>query len=836
MAVANASSFDKQLDFAGELVGQLVVPTFAIDAERRVILWNRACEVLTGMPAAGVLGSREHWRAFYDVERPCLADLVADDRLGEIDRHYPIHHQSHDIAFGTHAENWCLMPLLGTQRYLEIDAGPIRDAEGRLLAVVETLRDMTVRQGAEARLRVMFDRSPDIAAVSDRASGRFLQVNGAFCRVMGYSVAETIGRSSTELGTWASSEGRRQWLEALNREGRLENYETEFRRKNGEVFKVLLSAEPLTLDGVDVLLTTARDVSAHKRADEAIRLYANVFEHSGEAILITDHENRVVSLNRTFTRLTGYSLDDLRGVNPRVLGSGRTPPETHAALWQALDREGYWQGELWDRRKDGSEFPKWASISAIRDDAGELTHYIASFTDITAHKAAAHRIEYLASHDALTGLCNRHCLEERLGQSLLEAKREGRMLAVMFIDLDRFKVINDALGHATGDQLLVQVAARLQECVRESDIVSRLGGDEFVVVSTRLANASDAGLTAGRILGALEVPYLIDGKPLHSTPSIGVSVFPDNGDDTTTLMKCADTAMYAAKEKGRDGFQFYSETMMAAALERLELERDLREALRAGQFEVHYQPQVTTAANAVCGVEALVRWRHPHRGLIPPLKFIPIAEDTGIIDPLGLWVLDESCRQLTAWRAEGITGLRMAVNLSARQLRSPALVDDVRGVMARHGLGPGDLELEVTESAAMADPERAIGQLKGLRELGVALAIDDFGTGYSSLAYLKLLPIQTLKLDRTFVRDIETDDNDAAISAATVALAHSLGLKVVAEGIETEGQTRFLRQHGCDLLQGYRYGKPEPAAVWSARWRGQGAMPDAEAAGALLRA
>jgi predicted signal transduction protein with EAL and GGDEF domain len=366
----------------------------------------------------------------------------------------------------------------------------------------------------------------------------------------------------------------------------------------------------------------------------------------------------------------------------------------------------------------------------------------------------------------------------------------------------------------------VETASRLDKTVRKSDIVARLGGDEFVVVLTMLTDPADAAQIASKMIEVLGAPYQIEGKELHSTPSIGISIFPNNGDDPDVLMKHADAAMYSAKEHGRNGFKFFSASMTEAALERMQLEHDLRHALQAGEFELHYQPKVCPKNNFVIrGVEALVRWRHPERGLIPPLKFIPIAEETGVIEALGLWVLDEACRQLKAWQAEGIGGLSMAVNLSAHQLRSPDLVESVRAIIKKHAIKKGNLELEVTESTAMSNPEWAIGQLKALRDLGLELAIDDFGTGYSSLAYLKLLPIHTLKLDRAFVSDIETDENDAAISAATIALAHSLGLKVVAEGIETEGQSRFLREHGCDLLQGYLYGRPEPAAALSERWK-----------------
>ena len=392
---------------------------------------------------------------------------------------------------------------------------------------------------------------------------------------------------------------------------------------------------------------------------------------------------------------------------------------------------------------------------------------------------------------------------------------------MVFIDLDHFKTINDTLGHHVGDQILIEAANRLRGNVRESDVVGRLGGDEFVVVVTGLDASIDAAGVAGKLRYALAQPYIVAERELHTTPSIGISIFPADGEDADTLMKHADTAMYHAKESGRNNVQFFTRAMNEAAGERLTLEAGLREALSANQFVLHYQQQVSANTGRVCGVEALIRWNHPELGMVPPLKFIPVAEETGMIEQIGAWVLDEACRQLAAWRADGIDGLRMAVNLSAIQLRSPQLVDMVKLTLVRHGLGEGDLELEVTESVAMENPDQAIGKLHALRAIGLHLAIDDFGTGYSSLAYLKLLPIQTLKLDRAFVRDIETDSNDAAISTATVALAHSLGLKVVAEGVENSVQRDFLTDLQCDFLQGYLFGKPEPADVLTARWRAE---------------
>jgi diguanylate cyclase (GGDEF)-like protein/PAS domain S-box-containing protein len=542
-----------------------------------------------------------------------------------------------------------------------------------------------------------------------------------------------------------------------------------------------------------------------------LRLYANVYEHSGEGILISDRDSRILAVNPAFTSLTGYGIEELRGKNPSVLASGKTPPKVYREMWAALDQTGYWQGEVWNKSKDGKIFPEWLSVSVVRDPAGELTHYIGCFTDISERKATEEQISHLAHHDTLTGLLNRYSLQGRLEQALATVRREQRALAVMFIDLDHFKSINDILGHAVGDGLLVEVARRLRDSVRDSDVVARLGGDEFVLVLTEVDNATAAARVADKILRTLGQPYRIGEEELHVTPSIGLAFYPNDGADGETLMKHADTAMYHAKSQGRNNVQFFTAEMNRAAVERLGLDRDLRLALEERQFELHYQPQLDANSGCVVGVEALVRWRHPRDGLVSPLKFIPVAEETGLIIPLGEWVLNEACRQLRAWRQAGLGDLTMAVNLSAHQLRSPSLLDHVTQTLARHGLAGADLELEVTESVAMADPEACIGQLQTLRDLGIRLSIDDFGTGYSSLSYLKRLPIHTLKLDRSFVNDIETDANDVAICTATIALAHNLGLRVVAEGVENAAQHNFLVALRCDTLQGYLFSKPIPA-------------------------
>lgn len=745
------------------------------------------------------------------------------------------------------AASWRYLPALGWGMVVKIDRAEalaalharqrttilafsiflLVSALAALLLGRRFIRSESIIAAQEALYRGMFNSMNDGVVLyrPDETGTRFtiLDINPAGEKITCVRRQNILGKHAGEVFPGLEASGILPAFRRVTRTGVVES--VKLTRYQDSRLELWVENDVLRLPGGEIL-SVFKDVTERHRAEEALQLYANIFEHSGEAIMVTDHANRIIEVNPAFTRQTGYALEEIRGKNPRLLSSGRTPEETYQLMWTALQETGYWQGELWDRNRDGEVYPKWASISAIRDENDVLTHYIASFTDISERKAAEARIEHLAHHDSLTGLFNRYNLEIRLSQAVLSARREHECLAVMFIDLDRFKVINDTLGHQVGDLLLVEVAQRLRACIRESDIAARQGGDEFVVVLSAMSGPEDASNVASKILQTLSLPYQIGADVLHSTPSIGISVFPEDGEDAGTLMKNADTAMYHAKAQGRNNLQYFTAAMNDAANERLLLERELREAIDAGQLLLHYQPQFaandTQETARPVAVEALVRWAHPERGLISPARFIPVAEETGLIIPIGDWVLREACRQLAEWKTLGIGPRRVAVNLSAHQLRNPDLVVSVASTMAQYGLSRDELELEITESVAMTDPEAAVEKLRALRDLGVTLAIDDFGTGYSSLAYLKRLPIQVLKLDREFVRDIEVDENDAAISAATLALAHSLGLQVVAEGIETPGQSQFLRQHGCDLLQGYLYGKPCPAAEWKRVWESAG--------------
>lgn len=555
---------------------------------------------------------------------------------------------------------------------------------------------------------------------------------------------------------------------------------------------------------------TVQDITSQKLAEDTIILYANVFRHSVEAIMITDHRNRIVAVNNALTKLSGYNSEELIGKDPKILASGQTPIETYIELWHSVMSTGYWQGELTDKRKNGEIYHKWISITAIRDNNHKFINFIATFSDITERKESEQHIFRLAHHDALTGLYNRFSLSDKLEQAVAMAHREQQQLAVMFIDMDRFKIINDTLGHHIGDRLLVEVARRLQSSVRDCDIVARFGGDEFVVVVINTKNTVMVANIAAKIVKTLSASYNIAEQDILSSPSIGISLYPQDGEDNDTLMKNADIAMYHAKEQGRNNYQFYTEEFNTSSQERLQLEASLRLALDLNQLELYYQPKIETVSGLVCGVEALIRWNHPDLGLLGPDRFIPIAEESGLIGPLGAWVIDQACHQLMLWEKQGLY-ITMAINLSPKQLRNSEMVAQLLATIEKYNVAKGRMEMEITETAAMSNAEQAIEQMKVIRNAGVDLSIDDFGTGHSSLAYLKLFPIKTLKLDRTFVRDLEHDESDAVICLASISLAHSLGLRVVAEGVETEGQKEFLKLHQCDVLQGYLFSKPLPS-------------------------
>ncbi len=555
-----------------------------------------------------------------------------------------------------------------------------------------------------------------------------------------------------------------------------------------------------------------------RRTQEELNLYATVFTNASEGMTITDADARIIAVNPAFTFITGYTLEEVGGQTPAVLGSGRQDEAFYRDMWATLNRDGQWQGEIWNRRRDGEIFPEWLSITAVPNSSGDTpSHYIGIFSDITDRKAAEARIHHLAHHDALTNLPNRTLLQDRLDQAILQSRRRERHAAVLFIDLDRFKPINDTLGHEVGDALLTQVARRCQRAVRETDTVARHGGDEFVVVLPELDNAQDAAVLARKLLAALGEPYRLGEHELTVTASIGIALYPEDGQSASMLLRNADAAMYGAKADGRNAFQFYSAELNTASLGELLLENQLRGALDRDELVLFYQPKVDGRSGQLAGAEALLRWRHPELGLLAPGRFVPAAEESGLIVPIGEWVLRSACRQMRAWLDAGLQPPPVAVNLSAQQLAHQDLVALVHDALSSHRLPAGMLELELTETMLMRDVDHTIEVLARLRAMGVRLAIDDFGSGYSSLAYLKLFEVDVLKIDRSFVNDIRSDGAEGTIAAAVIALAHSLGQQVVAEGVENDYQRDFLARHHCDQFQGYLFGRPEPVADFTHR-------------------
>lgn len=563
-----------------------------------------------------------------------------------------------------------------------------------------------------------------------------------------------------------------------------------------------------------------KNVLRMRENERQLSLSAQVFMNSSEAILISDANNNIMQVNRAFTELTGYTAEEVIGKNPRILKSGQQDSDFYRKMWESLNRTGSWQGELMDRRKDGEIYPKWMSINQVRNAQGRVTNYIALFSDITERKASYERIQYLAHYDALTHLPNRTLLNDRIDHAIADARRYQKKIAILFLDLDRFKNVNDSMGHHAGDLLLQTVAERLKGSTRESDTVSRLGGDEFVILLNGIEDENDAVSVAHKVIRVLSIPIPLEGSEVNIGASLGISIYPENGTDSATLIKNADAAMYHAKENGRNQFQFFSPSMNEKAYEQIAIENDLRRALRNQEFFLQYQPQVDLASGAIVGVEALIRWRHPEHGLVSPGRFIPIAEECGLIVPIGEWVLNTACAQIKQWQDQNIAHIPVAVNLSAMQFRQTNILATIAKALDSTGLNPAYLELEITEGVTMNNVEETVHIMNQIKDMGVMISIDDFGTGYSSLSYLKRFPLDKLKVDQSFMQDITTDANNAAIVRTIIGMGHSLRLNVIAEGVETSLQYEWLQQANCNEAQGNYISPPLNAkdlAVWIAQ-------------------
>ncbi|WP_263140600.1 EAL domain-containing protein [Pseudomonas sp. RIT-PI-AD] len=668
------------------------------------------------------------------------------------------------------------------------------------------------RETSERRFSAIFEHAA-VGIVHQSLDGRWLRVNNLLCQMLGYPREALLDQRMERL-VYAEDlpgilEGDRHLLAGTRSRYALQ---ARYRRADGSLLWMSLNAT-LVCDAQgapDYLIAVLQDISAQKRQEEALRQAATVFESTREAVLVIDDRRCILAANPAFDELTGLSGEQALGQRLPLTLNGADDRRDYRELWRTLRKQGHWQGELWSRRADGSLIPLWLNASRVRDCPADNPQFVLVFTDISSFKESQERLARMAHYDPLTGLINRLYGHERLTQALETAHRRHERVAVLFLDLDHFKTINDSLGHQVGDELLATAAGRFRERLRETDILARLGGDEFLVVLENLRQPEEAARVARSLLSLMESPFILaDNREAYLGASIGISLYPDDSRDCDDLIRNADAAMYQAKAEGRNTFRFYTEALTERARTRLELESRMRRALRQGEFVLHYQPLVDAASGAILGVEALLRWQTEH-GLVSPTDFIPLAEDTGLIVPVGAWVLREACQQMQDWRQSGLQLDVLSVNLSPRQFRQPELLGQVRGALETSGLPAACLELEITEGALMDNATLAQQTLAGLKQLGVSLAVDDFGTGYSSLAYLRRFPLDTLKVDQSFLHNVPMDDCNLRLVASIVALGHSLDLRVIAEGVETPAQLAALKKLGCERCQGYLFSPPLP--------------------------
>ena len=640
--------------------------------------------------------------------------------------------------------------------------------------------------------------------------------NPAHDKLLGYE-RESLFKQPIS-GLYADPEEGRATMEYLSylveEQPEPTSYFARLRKHDGSVMLIQIDWDYKRDAGGDIVgfISVMTDITEKRRLDNQLRQAAAVFENTSEAVVITDMNTNITAVNNAFCEIMGYTEAEVLGRQPSLWRSERHDSSFYKKMWASVNMHGNWRGEVWDRRKDGEIFPTWQSISAVRNDADEVTNYVSVFTDISSLKQTQEQLNYLAYHDPLTDMPNRLLFNDRLLHAMERAERTESQIALLFVDLDNFKNVNDSLGHLMGDELLVKAASRLRGLVRREDTVARLGGDEFIIIMENVPHIQDTAFLAQKLIEHFHEPFIVQGHELHVTLSIGISVYPRDGDDVQTLVKNADAALYRAKAEGRNDFYYYTEELTSSVFERLQIESALRNAVKNQELVLHYQPQFSLSTGGIVGVEALLRWNHPQLGLLPPARFIDLAEDTGLIVTMGEWVLSTACREMRSWLSRGYDFGRIAVNVSGLQLQRGDFQKMVNDVLINTQLDPERLELEITENFIMHKTEKAIAMLDNLKSIGIQIAIDDFGTGYSSLSYLKRLPIDKLKIDRSFVRDIPHDANDEAIACAIIAMSRALDLKVIAEGVEVEEQKEFLLSQGCDEAQGYLYSKPLPAA------------------------
>ncbi|NDY96837.1 EAL domain-containing protein [Wenzhouxiangella limi] len=734
----------------------------------------------------------------------------------------------------------------GRTVWLEGESEPEAMADGSVLwhgyirEVTEQKLASERLEASEALYRAIFHNVNDgiilHRVMPDGRPGPFEEVNDVACRILRYSRDELTKLAPGKIDDPEAMLDIAAIMQSLRDTGHA-NFESLLIAGDGTRIECEVSAHQFEYRGEQRILSVLRDIRERKTAErelrqalremseaqDALRLHARVFESTREGIIITDRNNHILTVNAAYSEITGYSAREVIGRNPSIVGSGEVDKSVYREMWRSLDSEGHWQGELLNRRKDGSVYPQWLSISAVRGDGDDVTHYIGWLRDLTREKEIERRIERLSNLDSLTGLPNRSLFRDRLEVQAATSGKRGKPFSLLYLDLDRFKIVNDSMGTESGDAYLQKMAERLVRLLRPTDTVSRLGGDEFALLLPD-TDAEGAAHLAGKVQAELNRPHKIGDRTLSLTVSIGIAIYPQDGKDYQSLLTAADVAVNRAKEKGRNTSEFFTVELQDQARRTLQIETDLRAAMVKGELSLHYQPKVDLASGEIVGAEALLRWQHPERGAMSPAEFIPVAEETDLIVEVGHWVLDAALGQQVAWREQALATLPVAVNLSVREFRQPDLVDLIARKLAEHRIDPSLLELEITEGVSLDDSIGVVEVMQRLRKLGVAMAIDDFGTGYSSLSYLKRFSINDLKIDQSFVRALDGDNQ--AIVTAIVGVARGLGFSTTAEGIETAEQLAFLKRQGCKCGQGYYFSRPVPADEFAALLRQPKAYTD----------
>jgi diguanylate cyclase (GGDEF)-like protein/PAS domain S-box-containing protein len=693
----------------------------------------------------------------------------------------------------------------------------LKDANSKTNLFIGNTIDITARKNAESEFLNFFNLTPDLACIAS-LTGYFLKINHRWSDKFGYSEQELLSRPYLDFVHPEDKEATINVMESLKTGKETIQFVNRYLCKDDSYLWLEWSATPEVER--NLVFAIARNITQRKQAEAELRIAATTFD-SQEGMVITDSRGDILRVNNAFSNITGYTAEEMVGHNPRMLSSGLNDAAFYAAMWKSIHETGKWEGDIWNRRKNNEPYLEHLIVSSIKYPDGTVSNYVGTLTDITISRKAAEEIQNLAFYDPLTQLPNRRLLQDRVVQALSSCERNGKNGAMLFIDLDNFKNINDTLGHAVGDKLLQDVAERLKSCVRAGDTVARIGGDEFVVMLDSLsAQASEAAAQTEaigyKILAHLNQPYRLGKQELHNSPSIGIALFNSQHREIDEIYKQADIAMYQAKKAGRNTLRFFDPQMQEIVNARSSLENELRIAVECHQFFLHYQIQVDHLQHPF-GAEALIRWVHPTRDIVSPTEFIPIAEETGMILPIGRWVLEMACAQLSAWQLDDQTReLMLSVNVSAKQFRQTDFAAQVKEIVQRHGINPAKLKLELTESILLDNIERIISTMNEISSMGVRFSLDDFGTGYSSLQYLKMLPLHQLKIDQSFVRDLTVDSSDRTIVNTIIAMAQSLNLEVIAEGVETEEQCEYLKNAGCTHYQGYLFGRPVPIGQFEA--------------------